>query len=299
MTITISNDSTSNIAIDQDYSYRVVVALNNAGVTLVQRRMYLEAIATFKDAVRFMSSAFFSRSDNDRPPKRLDLDIALQAAWQRTSITQQQQQEKHDPSTIGVQHGVVIVSDRQSPHEIRCKMLGTAKVLYCVTIDPIESFTDCDDMLVRLESESAILLYNYGVAYKCLAKATEMSSMVHNENTLLFTRGDHAFRTAFQIMELAKSISVKLLLSSSSCDTTNLSVTPTNILLVSLLVTETLVQMSACHLWNQYDDDDDDNDRLYNVGRIVQFLDIVLTAISEREMFSSMEGSTQSAATAA
>jgi len=129
--------------------YRAAIALNNIATTLMQRGDYVDCIATLKDALNITRGA-------------IDIEQALQRA--QTALS-------HQSSEIhcGVDgHPVVhIVSSQTNPihvgESLLCKGDGD-RALYAISID-LASVEDGDTP----EVEAFTMLYNYGIAYSCLA----------------------------------------------------------------------------------------------------------------------------------
>jgi hypothetical protein len=233
----------TSAAMQRARAYKAIVSLNNAGVSLLQRRLYNEAIDTMKDAIRLMRFSFFSGASS--MPSSTEFDLALQAAWKRTSI-------KH--AEIQDDIHLVLITDHDNPYAVYDSLDGRSNVLCCVNIEPVEDF--CDSDMERLEAESAMLLYNYGIAHRCAARSAGTG---WDRATRL-----HIHETGFQIFELAQSVAAKLIPAPCKANT------PSNALLVSVLVTTNLLQMSShsAELSWQYCED----------------LEELLVAISEREM---------------
>lgn len=220
--------------------------MNNAGVSLLQRRLYSEAVDTLKDALRLMRFAFFSGESS--MPSADDFDRALRASSQRTSITQAKGQDNIL---------LVMITDQDSPYSVCGEFERCPEIMFCVNLEPVD--WDCD--YERLEAESALLLYNYGIAHRCAAQSNA-------------TQCDHATRshindTAFQIFAMAQSVAGKLL------SVSDLVEPPSNVLFVSFLITSNLYQMSShsLELSQQYSED----------------LEELLVTIAEREMMVPLE----------
>jgi hypothetical protein len=199
-------------------AYKAVVALNNAGVGLLQRRRFSEGAETLKDALRLMRT-FFDASESS-PPQNIDVNQALQAAYRRTSAIQEEYEEHNDTNVY-----IAAITDNDHPYEVFHRLEWSAGVVFCIQIDPVDSF--CGDDMERLEIESAVILYNYGIAHLC-ASPTPSTPENKSERT----------KRAYQLMTLAESI-VKVHLQ-GDCDHA-----PTNALLVSMLINTSLYQLSA------------------------------------------------------
>jgi hypothetical protein len=253
-------------------AYNAAIALNNAGVLLVQRRMPLEAVATIQDALRLMRYSFFcpnAEEGHEIPIPSAVCDDALQAAWKRTSIPKNPEDQSTHRS---LEKRFLIVTDHDSPSIVHDTLRRALNSQFVIKIDPLEGLIECEDMMDRLEIESSIMLYNYAIASNCFAEGQADSA-------------DDTRLNSMKILKLAQSGVTKLL-----NDALSFSESPTDIssslLLVSMLVLNTLFQMCApgtvcepsprtlsCPAQAYADD-----------------LAIILTAISEREKVFSQEG---------
>jgi hypothetical protein len=218
-----------------DYSYNAIVVLNNTAVQLMKRRLYTEAVETLKDAIRFMRVSFFPQRSDDGSSsasiRREDLDRALQAAWKRSTLR---------PSTAPDGIHLAVVTDQSNPTSVYENLERDQKIWFIIEIDPSGSCGYID--YERAEAESSLLLLNYAVAHRCVAKAVDGL--------------DHSTRirvkeTAYEIFDLAQSVGAKLL---QSVDPTARSSTA---LLVGLLSTVHLMHMSfsCAELRHRYTED--------------------------------------------
>ena len=197
-------------AIQRDRAYKAVISLNNAGVCLLQRRLYGDAVETMKDAIRLIRLAFFS--EESFMPSTEDLDRALCASHQRSSIKQ-----PDIPDNVQF----VVVSDCDSPYSVYETLFQSRGATCCVKIDPPNFFTsNGHDNLP--EMESSILLYNYGIVNRCAARSTSMhlADIVRSEIN----------ETANHIFELAESVTTRLM------PTADLINPPSKVLLMCMLI---------------------------------------------------------------
>jgi hypothetical protein len=204
-------------------AYKAVVALNNAGVGLLQRRRFTEGAETLKDALRLMRTFFHASECSDG--QEVDVNEALQAAYRRTSAIREEYEERSDINIC-----IAAITDNEHPYEVFHRLERSTGVIFCIQIDPVDSF--CGDDMERLEIESAVILYNYGIAHLC-ACPTPSTPESRSEYT----------QRAYQLISLAESI-VKVHLQ-DDCDQVD---TPTNALLVSMLINTSLYQLSSHNL---------------------------------------------------
>lgn len=200
-------------------AYKAVVALNNAGVGLLQRRMFTEGAETLKDALRLMRS-FFNESDSPHPGS-VDINEALQAAYRRKSTIR-------DGGISDRCVHIMAISDNDNPYEVFHRLERSSGVICCIQFDPVDCF--CGEDVDRLEIESAVILYNYGIAHLLDSPPT----------TLVESSGERSQR-AYQLLSLAESIT-KNHVQSGDCYHVD---TPTNALLVSMLINTSLYQLSS------------------------------------------------------
>jgi hypothetical protein len=201
-----------------DTMYKAVVALNNAGVALVQRGRLVDGLETLKDALCIMKNSFHNDEQSLSLPSSLPeqdvVNTALQAAWYRTS-------RMHDTTEIcGESANIVIITDQDNPFELYNALERNPQTVYCVKIDPLDTVYSSD--LDRHEIESALILYNYGIAYLFALK--QISDQP---------------QTAYHLFELARSITDAHLAGLDEFEI------PSNVLLTSMLVATQLYQLST------------------------------------------------------
>lgn len=254
-------------------AYNAAIALNNAGVLLIQRRMPLEAVATIQDSLRLMRYSFFGESTEDGqaiPLPAVVCDDALQAAWKRTSLSKVQDQ--HSPQSLRDKQ-VCIVTDHDNPSIVYETLVRTSATLCVIKIDPLEGLIGCEDMMKRLEVESSIMLYNYAIASSCIVE-----EFINSAN--------HVRQNAMKIMKLAQSGVTKLLNDSLSLSDSPADI-PSSLLLVAMLVLDTLFHMSNAGKINVPPGHSQPS---HSTQAYADDLTVILTAISEREIVFSQEG---------
>jgi hypothetical protein len=165
------------------YELRAADHLNNTGVSLLQRSCYRQAVLTFADAMSLIKIA------SSRPievyasyqgiaPVQLreeyfnEIQIKLRKAAQRLA--------NPIPSTVDISDEITIkvVSDDESPTTFYRGCLTNAAHL--LRVEPVESEAPSKH---DLAVQSSVLLYNYGIAYRCLsslsASVEDMKKLDH------------------------------------------------------------------------------------------------------------------------
>jgi len=251
-------------------AYQSIVTLNNAGINLLVSRKYTDAVETFQDAIKLMRTSFFCGTNDGSStwaftslPPREDFDRALQAAWLRT-----RQDESREQDGLNL----VVFSDLASPREVYEELENDAESLFCVVLEPsVEKWCDID--MERLECESGLLLYNYGIAHRCAALT---------DHTMDATLRHHVEESAMRIFELSQTVANKSI--PYAMDDEPMMATTSTEILLAFLVTASLLQMSTSdsELCHQYRG---------------ELLDL-LTTLSHQEMMLSMENIILAAAAA-
>jgi hypothetical protein len=221
-------------------AYKAVIALNNAGVDLMNRRLFAEGGETLKDALCLMRDTFHTGKESIRAE---EVDRVLQAAYHRTSMIEKGMVPEN---TVRI----ALITDHDNPYEVFQQLERNEGTVCCVKIDPVDCFSGDDTD--RLEIESAFLLYNYAIAQ--LFAAPSISAPCHTERT----------QKAYQLLELAESIADTHLPGSDQVDA------PTSTLLVSMLISTVLFQLSSNSLERKWEKQ--------------QKLECLLTSITNLEM---------------
>jgi hypothetical protein len=228
---------------DHDIMYKAAIALNNTGIYLIQRGQYIDAIATLKDAMS-CTKQFCNGAILPCVMQKSDCAQMLQKARTRKSTCRVQMKES---TTIDTMHcnTILVVSDQDNPFNVYCLLQQNHSAFCCVTIDPVERF-NIDD-IDRLQLESALIVYNFGIAYRCLAnRPTVCSSFKYNEDSDDASHHD-AFWASVRILDLTRSVTRNLLYLSSYSRACVLLCMPSSLLLTAIVVTTNLQQISMGH----------------------------------------------------
>lgn len=156
----------------REYAYKSILSLNNTGVFLLANQNYIQAACTFKDAIQLMRWSFFSGNEitDENLPSNETFERALIHAWHRTRGS------KHSQDYLNL----VVLSDKSDPRQVYEGLNRDPESLFCVVIetDSILTTSVNDE---RLELDSGLLLYNYGVAQCCAARADVSMDSVSRE----------------------------------------------------------------------------------------------------------------------
>ena len=258
--------------------YKAAIALNNTGVYLIQHGRYIDAITTLKDAMS-CTKQYCNGSISPCTLQTSDCDKMIQAARTRTS--------GYVIKNI-YRSNILVVSDQDNPSTVYSLLKQNPSACCCVTIDPVEQF-DIDD-IDQLQLESALIVYNFGIAYRCISNHPATISHFIKSNDVDSNTVPHhdAFWASVKIMELTRHIT-RNLLQLSSYNMTNIMLNvPSSLLLTALMVSTNLLQMSSEH------------PLLYSSEKeYCCDLTNVLSMLSDRERFLTAEGYQISVAVAA
>jgi hypothetical protein len=209
--------------------------------------------------------------------QKSDCDQMLQAAWGRKSSCMNNALHRVN---------ILVVSDQDNPSSVYSLLKQSHSTLCCVTINPVERF-DIND-IDRLQLESATIVYNFGIIYRCIAnQPTVTSHLKHNDDSRAISN-HYAFWVSVRVMELAGCVTRNLLRLSSCNRSIMLLCIPSSLLLTELMVTTNLHQMSVGHPTLV------ENEMHYSIGLIK-----VMAMVSDRERLLVEEGYLVSVATAA
>ena len=221
--------------------YNAAIALNNTAVHLAHHGKYVEASETLQDAMRCTKLFCNGVSYVDTPitMQRSEYEQALQAARDRKSTIQTEDYAKKNAL---YHNAILVVSDQDDPQEVYLTLEQNHSLRCFVTIDPIEIFDEND--VDRLQLESAVVVYNFGVIYRCMANQSVKLSRFGNNAALRAVSHFDTFCSSVQILELTHCVTTNLLSSLSFNGTRSLSLS-SNVLLTSILVIMNLHQMSV------------------------------------------------------
>ena len=272
------------MAENYEHIYRAIITLNNTGVFLIDHAFYAGAIETLKDSMSFMKELVQIRNDSEIrgevltsststcTASRSKYDAALQAAWRRKSML-------HHRINIEVamnRVNVSVISELNHPRSVYDQLVQQqpqeqqrASSLCCVTIDQLP-FDNDESNFDRLQRESALILYNLSIAYRCFAKQpmTIPSTMSTDYNQI-----------SFQLLECAYAILCSVLQNVSAGGDLLMNVS-LNLFSLTLVILSNLYEMSnkICfrHSDNRY-------------GQFNMAYEYIVTALVERFMHTAEE----------
>ena len=269
---------------DYEFAYKAAIALNNTAIHLAQHGWYIEACETLQDAMK-CSKLFCDGGHSVVLPSSMSregCEQALQAARDRKRCLQS------DASTLDSsihRNRILLVSDKDDPHDTYDKLAQNRSLLCCVTIDPIDIF-DLQDV-DRLQVESTLIVYNFGVVYRCIANRPAVRSAFKGNNADRSVSSFDVFCASVRIFEMTRTVTMGHVDACTCNGTRSLNISP-NLLLTAVLVLTNLHQMSVeCYSLNEAQ-------HYYRSE-----LSNVLAMLSEREMFLASEGLQTSVAVAA
>lgn len=212
-----------------DEAYAAAVALNNIGVSLLQRHSFRPAMEAFNDALAIMRD--LSRYSVDESGKsfhpramgsisrvgdklrRARQDLASSIA----SVVYNKERADIDFCVLTENEAATVVIDA-----LKSQSVFTKNTCFLIRIESYDA-----DELVELDLESAVILQNYGNVYRCLAFVSEpIKARQHSEN-------------AFKLFNLAFS------LLRGQCDDEMSEDVPSKFLPISILILRSLVTFAA------------------------------------------------------
>jgi len=146
---------------DNNQSYRRAIVLNNIGVSLLERRCFQAASETLKDATAFIKSTLNANSTKTR-----DSSAAVHLARQRLADASNLVHKNSRNEDVQVE---VFTNNNLRSKSIQSfsEETATPKKVYAILIED----SHCNGANSK-ESLTAIMLFNLGVAYHSVAKAT-------------------------------------------------------------------------------------------------------------------------------
>jgi hypothetical protein len=266
-----------------EYIYKAIIALNNTGVSLIDHGLYTGAIETLKDSMRFMKELVHMKNDieirgeatasSTSALNRVNYDTALQAAWRRKSMIHH---HKNDDVTTMTLVNVSVISEHDHPCSVYDHLIKRQQneeqqrtsSLCCVTIDLLPFDSD-ENNFDRLQQESALILYNLSIAYRCCAK---------QPSTLTSTASTDYNHISFQLMEYAYTVLCSVLQNISARGDLLMNVS-LNLFSIALLILYNLHEMSYENLFLR-----DNKHAQYNMA-----YEHIVTALAERFMHTAEE----------
>jgi hypothetical protein len=219
----------------QQVKHKAAIATNNNGVTLLNRGYYRQALETFQDSMKLMKSARgHLESSQVRPslqssPAKNDLSVwdietLVRRSWKRCAEcsrhnTATTTDDAHD---ILQQPPLPILYTISSQYSHECQSMAFAfctfqsslYVAFPMTIDPMDVYdhdgaqnAHCRSTM-EYQLESAVLLYNYGIAYDCLAVMAARSGSQRALETLLREKTSRIYNMADALVQMvARNVS--------------------------------------------------------------------------------------------
>jgi hypothetical protein len=241
-----------------DTRYRALVALNNAGVQLLQHQRSIDGLHTLTDALALMK-CLFQDTEVSSALQLEDINMKLQAAWTCTS-------QIHANEIVPHEMKIMTVANQDSPLDVLKLLKQNPESVSCVRIDLIEGAIDCYDA-EHCSVDASIILYNIGVAH--LFTSTRLPTHTTSVN-------HHAAIRLFKLWQNAIGVNLVGLTEST---------VPSDLLLISMLSATCLDHFSTNSISDQ------------NCRMNLQFLDWVLTTIIAHErMFATVSPSASAAA---
>jgi hypothetical protein len=239
---------------NDEYIYKAIVALNNSGVYLIDHGFYTGAIETLKDSMRFMKELVHTKNTMESHgdtlvtspsnATRINCSAALQAAWRRKSTI-----HHHNHEHIAMKRvNVSVMSEHDHPCSVYDHLIHDQAreqthrfSLCCATIDllPLDYDESSGSNFDRLQQESALILYNLSIAYRCCAKQTEVMS---SATSAAYNQ------ISFQLMEYAYTVLSSVLQSISEQGGLLMDIS-LNLFSITLLVLHNLHEMSHENLF--------------------------------------------------
>jgi hypothetical protein len=150
----------------QDYNAAIV--LNNIGVDLLERRCYLQALATLLDATNIMQ-AVLRRLSSSESNVNLAVEAMLHHANRRIA--------RPTPMESNSYYRIVNLADNYCAILLGEEDNGSLKEsIFPIRIYDVSYDACSPGCLSDPEMQSAIILHNMGLAYLCLARVTPQSS---------------------------------------------------------------------------------------------------------------------------
>jgi hypothetical protein len=159
-------------------NYRSAIALNNMGVALVEQRAYRQGLDTLKDAISVMKKSVLyplSRLPSSVSITTLHADAKVERAIKRMSKPQPV------PSSLGV---AVISYDGPSSYQSSTDIVRSGETASPFTFPIRIEATDFESLKdPECDMQSAIMVFNLGVAHLCMSKLAK-SPVVGQEAAL-------------------------------------------------------------------------------------------------------------------
>lgn len=188
--------------LNEEFLHKAAVALNNNGVTLLQRRSYREAMDSFKNAFQLLKVCLNAELRCESIPKTMNSFLTIAS---KNMINAFQTERTHENDGF---HLTVLTYDRyrdfQALNEAANSYESESRG-YAIIICPDESEQDVATQCytTNLQTESAIVLNNMTAA--CMAfgyrnPCSEIPDMSNKKRIVLYQRGLDLGNIAYQVL---------------------------------------------------------------------------------------------------
>jgi tetratricopeptide (TPR) repeat protein len=153
--------------------YRGAVALNNMGVYLLERGAYRSALETLKDAIAVMKTVFPAQNYDHNTAWRAEISDKLKAAHKRIA----------KPEVVQCSMPLEVNSFDDDEFDVMKDSLRygpSASMFFPVRV----AISDMDIESRNIDVESAMLLYNFGIAHLCMSRVAIKASHKLQEGAL-------------------------------------------------------------------------------------------------------------------
>jgi hypothetical protein len=167
-------------AVPEYVRHRCAVALNNIGVSLMEKRCYQQAIYTLRDSIALFRDVVPSSSPEAPSRSMEDVSEMLSTAWRRAAHPENQK------SLSSVQVACYDETNCQAKKILepilrhiassQSDLVTTTLAALYISSSSFSEGTYCVDK-ERANFESALAIYNFGVAHICLSKQTKKKSV--------------------------------------------------------------------------------------------------------------------------
>lgn len=154
-------------------SYRAAISLSNIGINMLQRHCYTEATATFRDALELMRDAAGQPSAGGGLEDEKRMNFLLQESSRRFAEVFSNSKRASSSAFAPL----IVLGDDFNSDFVRTALKEPSsnnREAVAIRIDDRKEI-DCD---ARFQFDSAIILFNYATATRCLSVAIPSSPMI-------------------------------------------------------------------------------------------------------------------------
>lgn len=149
--------------------YRSAIALNSLGVSLLERRCYLQARETLKDAISLIRAVFADTEESQQHQTHGLLQETVHAARQRLANPRPDVRHAVFHVDVMTNNNNVSAEDLRSILEDSTSSCVVGNKAFAIRIEDFDCGTTSEFI-------SAILLHNLGLSYYCLSKTVKKAS---------------------------------------------------------------------------------------------------------------------------